>query len=64
MRHRHDGLFDSGVGRAVEEEIEHRDERLRAFEAEALLAEELRVQEAFERLRAVQGRQDAALVVE
>ena len=64
VRHRHHDLFHAGVGRAVEEELEHRDQRLRAFEAEALLTQELRVQEAFERLGAVQGRQDAALVVE
>ena len=40
------------VGRGVEQEVEHRDQRLRAFEAEALLPEELRVQEALERLGA------------
>ena len=45
-------LFDAVVGGAVEQEVEHRDERLGAFEAEALLPEVLRVQEPLERLGA------------
>ncbi len=64
VRHTHHDLFDSGVGGAVDEEVEHRDQRLRAFEAEALLAEELGVQESLERLGVVQRGEDAALVVE
>ena len=56
VRHAHHDLLHAGVGRAVDQEVEHRDQRLGAFEAEALLAEELRVQEALERLGAVQRR--------
>ena len=44
------------------ERVEHRDERLGAFEAEALLPEVLRVQEALERLGRVQPLEDAALL--
>ena len=51
------------VGRGVEQEREHRDQRLRAFEAEALLPEELRVQEALERLGRVEPGEDLDLVV-
>ena len=63
MRHAHHDLGHSRVGGGVEEEREQRDERLRAFEAEALLPEELRVQESFERLGRVQPSEDGPLVV-
>ena len=59
VRHAHHDLLHAGVGRRVEQEVEHRDQRLRAFEAEALLPEELRVQEALERLGRVQRGEDA-----
>ncbi len=54
VRHAHHDLFDTGVGGRVEQEVEHRDQRLAAFEAESLLAEELGVQEALERFGAVE----------
>ena len=63
VRHAHHDLGDAGDGSLVEQELEHRDERLRAFEGEALLAEVLRVQEALERLGRVQRQQDLLLVV-
>ena len=51
------------VGGVEQERVEHRDERLRALEAEALLPEVLRVQEALERLGRVQALEDAALLL-
>ena len=58
VRHADDGLFHAVVDGRVEQEVEHRDQRLGAFEAEALLAQVLRVQEPLERLGRVQRRED------
>ena len=63
VRHAHHDFVHAVVGRRVEQEREHRDQRLRAFEAEALLAEELRVQEPLERLGRVEPAEDLDLVV-
>ena len=61
--HPHDDLVHALVGGRAAEPVEHGDQRLGAFEAESLLAEILRVQEALERLGGVEPIEDAALVV-
>ena len=58
MRHADDGFFHAVVDGRVEQEVEHRDERLGALEAEALLAQVLRVQEPLEGLGRVERRED------
>ena len=63
VRHAHHDLLHPGVGGFVEEELQHRDERLAAFEAEALLPEVLRVEEALERLGRVERGEDLELLV-
>ena len=52
-----------GVGGFAAQSVEHRDERLGALEAEALLPEVLRVQEALERLGGVEPLEDPALLL-
>ena len=64
VRHRDDGLLDPLVGRDVEDRLEGHDRRLPALEAEALLADVARVQEAFEDLGLVQRLEHAMLVVD
>ena len=54
----------TGVGGGAGQRVEHRDERLGAFEAEPLLAEVLGVQEALERLGGVEPFEDAVLLVD
>ena len=52
--HAHDHLGHPGVRRRAAQRVEHRDQRLRAFEAEPLLAQVLRGEEPLERLGRVQ----------
>ena len=61
VRHAEDDLGHAAVGRGRQQRVEHRDERLRALEAEPLLAQVLRVEEALERLGRVEPVEDAAL---
>ena len=63
VRHAHHDLLHAVGGGGVEEERQHRDQRFRPFEAEALLPEELRVQEALEGLGRVEPREDLDLLV-
>jgi hypothetical protein len=50
VRHAQSDLFDALIGRALDELVEERDDRLAAFEREAFLPEVLRVQKSFELL--------------
>ena len=56
-------LVEAGLGRALQDLVEQRDGRLAALEAEALLADVLRLQEGLEGLGLVQLAQDAQLLV-
>src|SRR5205085_3395265 len=51
MRHAERDLFDTVLGRALDQLIEQRNDRLAAFERETFLAEILRVQETLELFR-------------
>ena len=62
VRHAEHDVAHARVGGLGAERVEHRDERLGAFEAEALLPEVLRVQEALERLGRVEPLEDAVLL--
>ena len=57
------GFGHAGVGGRAEQRVEHRDQALGAFEAEALLAQVLRVHEPFEGLGRVQAVEDPALLL-
>ncbi len=50
VRHAEHRALGAEFGRAVEQRIEHRDQRVAAFEREAFVTDEPRVQELFERL--------------
>src|SRR3984957_8883380 len=63
VRHADDGFFDSFVGRNIEDRLQGDDGRFRAFEAETLLADVTRVQEAFEYFGRVERFEDAVLFV-
>jgi hypothetical protein len=60
--HPDDRFADPGVGRVVEDRIEHRHEGLAALEREALLADVGRVQELLERLGGAELLEDARLL--
>ncbi len=62
VRHADHDLAHTGVGRGRQQRVEHRDQGLGPFEAEALLAEVLRVEEALEGLGRVEPLEDAPLV--
>ncbi len=64
VRHAHDDVAHPVGGRGFEQEREHRDERLGAFEAEPFLPEVLGVQEALERFGGVQPAENRSLVVD
>ena len=61
MRHADHRFACAGIGSGVEEEVEHRNNRFRTLEREALVTDILRVQKLLERLGIVQLHQDAAL---
>ena len=63
VRHAEHDVGHPGVGGFAAQRVEHRDERLRALEAEALLPEVLRVEEALERLGGVQALEDPVLLL-
>ena len=56
-------LVEAGLGGALQDLVEQRDERLAALEAEALLADVLGLQERLERLGLVELAEDAQLLV-
>ena len=60
--HAEHGFFHVVVDGRVEQEVQHRDQRLGAFEAEALLAEVLRVEEPLEGLGRVERREDRGVL--
>jgi hypothetical protein len=62
VRHAHHGVVDAGVRRLGQQGVEHGDQRLGALQREALLAQELGVQELLERLGRVEAAQDVALL--
>ena len=62
MRHADDRLGDAALCRGVEEGVERDDRRLGTLEAEALLADVARVQEALEDLGGVQPLEQVALL--
>ncbi len=62
--HADDDLVELGVGRRVQDLVEQRDERLAAFEAEALLPHELRLEERLERLGGVEAAEDVLLLLD
>ena len=57
-------VLDAALGGGVEQRVERDDRRLRAFEAEALLADVARVQEPLEDLGGVQPLEQVALLVD
>ena len=63
VRHADRGLFEAGVRGLRQDAVKDRDDGLATFEAEALLADELRLQERLERLGLVELAQDALLLV-
>ncbi len=63
MGHAQDDLLDAEVGRALDQQIEHRDHALASLEREALGADELRVQELLEDLRVGELGEDPELLV-
>src|SRR5690606_4572033 len=56
-------LVEAVLRRLRQDRVEQRDERLAALEREALLPDELRLQERLERLGGVEAAQDAQLVL-
>ena len=62
--HAHHDLGDAGAGGRVEQGVEQDDGRLGAFEAEALLPDVARVEEALEHLGGVEAVEDVALLLE
>ena len=63
VRHADRGAVEPRLGRALQDLVEEGDQRLAALEAEALLADVLRLQERLERLGLVQLLQHAQLLV-
>ena len=63
VRHAEHDVGHPGVGSVTAQRVQHRDERFRALEAEALLPEVLGVQEALERLGRVETLEDPALLL-
>ena len=63
MRHAEHRLGDPRVGGFGEQRVEHGDQRLGPFEAEALVPEVLGVKETLERFGRVQALEDAALLL-
>lgn len=62
MGHADRDLFEPGVRGLVEDLVEEDDGRLAAFEAEALLADVLRLQERLERFGGVEAAEDVTLL--
>ena len=62
MRHADDELLHAGFAGALNEIVEHRDQRLAAFEREALLADEARIQIALDALGARQAVENRRLL--
>ena len=63
MRHADRDLVEAGLGRRLADLVDQRDGRLAALEAEALLADELGLQEGLERLGLVELEQDPQLLL-
>ena len=63
MGHAHHRAVEAGVGGALEHRVDERDRALRAFDAEALLADVLLAEELLEGLGGVELFEDVALVV-
>ncbi len=61
--HSHDHPFHVSRRRVLQKDVEHRDQALRAFQAETLVAHVFRMEEPLEGLRRVEALQDVALVV-
>ena len=61
--HPHEHPLHAGVGRLLEQRVEHGDQALGALQAESLVPHVLRMQEPLEPLSGVQPREDVALVV-
>ena len=61
--HAHHHLARTGCRRVLDQDIEQRDQRLRTLQREALLANELRVEELLERLGGHEHLEDTAAVI-
>ncbi len=63
MRHADDHFLDAGRAAVLDQVIQQRDERIAAFEREALLADVLGVQVALQALRGGELPEDVALLL-
>ena len=64
MRHRDDQVVGSQLGRAEDNRVQERDQRLASFEREAFLSQEALVQEHLEALRREDLSQDGAALLQ